>query len=395
MKLNTVSKVILIIIMIGAGGCFFWHLRNVKVQEMINQERLAVREVIQNTIREQADLNLLLPEIVFINAGGDNKIKIQDSIVSQISRVLAERYSGKAVDIKKTLQITPFFVFPDKPDKNGRYMLTESQLLDLKNHLLFLTSQVDKSVTATKEEFDRDLNRLNTWVSIWIGVIGFLGIFIPILLNINIASQAQKAEETAIKAVGKIETAMTDSSLAISQANEAKQDSKKALKLLLLVNEIGKLKDIDFSSLRYISEPLMAIIGVLKEMHKELDKCVDDFDHHIVKDSLRQLGIKLHFISFFKFVDRSSIEPITKFSESVSESFKVQFTQEAFRTILKNLNTLITALEENSKKKEAEEKEKEEEKKEAEGKRKAEEKKEGEGEKAVEEKKEGEGEKPM
>jgi hypothetical protein len=63
--------------------------------------------------------------------------------------------------------------------------------------LNFLTKQVETEVNRSKEEIDRDIDRLNYWVTIWVGIIGFLGIFIPVIINIDISNNIRTAKDKA------------------------------------------------------------------------------------------------------------------------------------------------------------------------------------------------------
>ncbi len=347
MKFNVGYKIIINLLVIIAICSTFWYLRDCRVKSLIKSEKAEISEVIQNTIRDQVNLKLLLPQLVFINVDGDSKKRISDSVINQIAEVLSQKYTQK--DIKPSdLEITPYFLFPTKPDKLGRYTLTDEQLEQFKNHLNFLASQVDKSVLATKEEIDRDISRLNMWVSIWIGVIAFLGIFVPIILNVNTTKQAEKAEKLSIEAVDKIDAAKEDATQAIGKAEEAKRDSEKALKLLSLVNVSGNLTDIDIDTLRYISKPLKVITHVLKEIHKELETCAGDSTSRIVIDSLRRLAVRLHFLSLYKFIDRTNIEVINGFILFLNASLEKGIDEGSFKMVLSEFQSLIKQLEQSS-----------------------------------------------
>lgn len=366
MIFNAGYKILINLLVVLVICSAFWFLRDCRVESLLIQEKAGVSEVIQNTIREQVKLDLLLPQIVFINVDSKAKKKISDSVISQIASVLSQKYYQG--NLKPTdLGITPYFILPNRPDRLGNYVLTEGQLEQFKNHLNFLATQVDKSVLATREEIDRDISRLNMWVSIWIGVIGFLGIFIPIILNVNTTKQAEKAERLSIEAVDKINTAKEGATQAINRAEEAKQDSQKALKLLSLVNVSGNLTDIDIDTLRYISKPLQAIARVLKEVHKELETCAEDFSSRIVIDSLRRLGIRLHFLSLYKFIDRENIEAINEFALFLNTSLERGIEEDSFKKVLAEFQNLIKQLEQSSIKQNSKVEERDEEEKEIEG----------------------------
>ena len=156
---------------------------NVWIERVVNTKQEQVSQTIIKTINEQANQNLLLPEIVFINTDSIAKKQLTEAFKNELVTVLSKKYfTNEKVNPKETT-FRPFFLFPESVDSLGNYMLTKAQLEDLKNHIVFLTNQVDKAVTQTKDEINKEIDRINTWVSIWIGILGFLGVFIPIVIN--------------------------------------------------------------------------------------------------------------------------------------------------------------------------------------------------------------------
>jgi hypothetical protein len=116
--------------------------------------------------------------------------------------------TNEKVNPKET-SFRPFFLFPESVDSSGNYKLTKAQLEDLKNHIVFLTNQVDKAVTQTKDEINKEIDRINTWVSIWIGVLGFLGVFIPIVINYKASEDIKEIKSDANAAHIKADAANT------------------------------------------------------------------------------------------------------------------------------------------------------------------------------------------
>src|SRR5690606_5145259 len=249
-----------------------------------------VSEIIANIIKEQSNKDLLLPKIVFINVDSLAKKDLDEKLITKITDLLTTKYLADDKTQFKDIDLKPYFVLP-KADKQGNYVLTESQLTELKNHIEFLTKQVDLEVDRTKEEVGKDIDRLNMWVTIWIGVIGFLGIFIPIIINIDTAKSAEKATEksdeafkkadeavtkinTAQSKIDKIETKVSDAenkiSDIVSKTDDAKKNTTEASEkaenalsktketenVLTAMSAIGNLKDIDTNTLQYISNPI-------------------------------------------------------------------------------------------------------------------------------------------
>lgn len=379
-------------------GCFFliafliilfWVFRNIQVDKMISRQRQQVSQTIINTVNEQAKLNLLMPDIVFINIDSTHKKQLNDSISKQIATVLTKKYIGNEKINPSEINFQPFFVFPDSADSKGNYTLTKVQLDELKNHIQFLTSQVDKAVATTKEEVANDIERLNTWVSIWIGVIGFLGIFIPIVINFKYSkelkeiSRKAKQAKTKVNVVhsyieenkkhiedlkslppelenlrldfdgfkGEVEQAKASSGQALKTAIAADTkaiavDTKviKLEKFVLTQNDISKIKDIDASFILYNKEPLKVLKLLLIDIHSSLNNNQEFYSIPMVQDIFRQLALKVHLISFTDFVSPGNFDLLNQFALAVSNIITQPLTPDSYNQALALLNTLNTNL---------------------------------------------------
>lgn len=356
-----------------------------KISALEDNQKKEVTEIISNVIEEQAKKDLLLPKIVFINVDSSAKKELDKELTTQIAKILTTKYLTDDKTQFKDIDLKPFFVFP-KADKQGNHALTETQLNELKNHIEFLAKQVDLEVDRAKEEVGKDIDRLNMWVTIWIGVIGFLGIFIPIIINIDTAKSAERAIEKSneaqtksIEAIGKIdaaqskidkiegiETKVNDAETKINDivkktdeakknATEASEKAENALSktketenVLTAMSAIGNLKDIDTNTLQYISNPIEAVIKTLHSIHSGLLNCNNQIDNTIVKDCLRQLGVKLQLLTFFKFMKREQTDLINVFSKSISDKLNNDYDKSKFDEILSELKILAENLNTNT-----------------------------------------------
>lgn len=129
-----------------------WKLGNVWIERIVNTQQQQVSQTIINTVNQQAKKDLFIPDIVFINMDSVHKKQLNDSISKQIATVLTKKYLTNQKVNSSDVSFQPFFVFPDSADNKGNYTLTKTQLEELKNHIQFLTTQVDKAVAATKDE---------------------------------------------------------------------------------------------------------------------------------------------------------------------------------------------------------------------------------------------------
>ncbi|MBK8082223.1 MAG: hypothetical protein IPK25_19290 [Saprospiraceae bacterium] len=192
------------------------------------------------------------------------------------------------------------FLFPESADISGNYKLTKTQLEDLKKHIVFLTTQVDKAVTQTKDEINKEIDRINTWVSSWIGVLSIFGTIIPLFYNYKNNEDLKKIKEEAGEAKDKsekahnliethredlakvkevsiglaiiktdfdgfkneVETAKVSSTEAIRVANNANVKATKVEKLISTLNDVSKIKDLDASFLLYNDRPFETLKAI-------------------------------------------------------------------------------------------------------------------------------------
>jgi len=379
-----IFKVVGYMALVGIIVFAIWKLGNVWIERVVNTQQEQVSQTILNTINEQANQNLLLPEIVFINTDTTQKRKLSESFKNELATVLTQKYLTNEQVNPKEISFQPFFVFPDSPDSIGNYKLTKAQLDDLKNHIVYLTSQVDKAVTQTKDEINKEIDRINTWVSIWIGVLGLLGVFIPIVINYRAAEDIKeiktganlahiKAEEAKaladnintevekVKGVPEelnklkssfdgfeddVKKAKKDSGEAIVNSKIANEKATKVEKLVSTLNDISKIKDIDASFLLYNDKPFETLKSYLLEIHTNLTNCSELCNEPIIKDVLRQLSLKLYLLSISGFIKNPKIfDLLNQFALELSNRITQPFTKESYNETISLLNILNTNLE--------------------------------------------------
>lgn len=321
-------------------GIVIWQCQ---INTLKNRQQKEVSEIIASVIQEQSKKDLLLPKIVFINIDSSVKNELDKKLTEQISDLLTKKYLKDDNTELKDIKLNPYFVLP-KINIQGNYVLSETQLNELKNHIEFLVKQVDIEVDRTKEEVGRDIDRLNMWVTIWIGVIGFLGIFIPLIVNIDTARSAERAIEKSNEAETKSDDAKIKAGEASEKAENALIKTKETENVLTAISVIGNLKDIDTSTLQYIKNPMEFVVKTLLSIHLGLSNCNNQSDNHVVKDCLRQLGVKLQLLTFYKFMKREQTELTNKFSNSISDKLNENYDQTKFNEILIELKELAENL---------------------------------------------------
>jgi len=353
------------------------------INSLLSEQQKEVTEIIKTTIEHEAQKGKLLPELVFINADSTRKQELTDSLLSQITTILTEKYLHDRKLSVDDISLKSFFVLPNKPDNFGNYILTENQLNGLKAHIDFLTKQIEKEVDRTKEEVGRDIDRLNTWVSIWIGVIGFLGIFIPIVLNIDVSKRASEAKEESGKAISESEKAKIDSEQASKEANEAlgkingaqsqidkidgleekaenaNRKSDTAIKKaetalsdtvevkgnLSVILAINRLKEFSPQTLIQLNKDnvVQYFTSVLQAILKELKANEENFDSELMKNWLGQVAINSQNISLYRFINPEQTRLLNDYAELITNALD-NYSRQQFEQIVEGLEELIINL---------------------------------------------------
>jgi hypothetical protein len=186
----SIIAIILIIITIIVGY---------KVVNSYEKDRDEVAlKTISNILNREAEARPLLPDVLVINVSIDDKKIISDSIKKEVSSFLLEKYTKKN-DINSKIEIQPYVSFLEKSSNKP---ITGEQVEELKKHIEFLVKTCETAVEDSKRNIDTEISKINTWVSIWIGVFGLLGFFIPIVVNLK-SFDALKDIETKANAAEK------------------------------------------------------------------------------------------------------------------------------------------------------------------------------------------------
>lgn len=375
---RVLGLILLIAIFLSAISLLIWQWNIKNIYSNQNQE---ISNIIDSSIQKHSKNGLLLPDVIFINTDSVNKNKISDSIVSEVKSYMRERFLNNDPVSFENLDIQPYYILPDKPNDDGTYVLTKRQLQELKSHVDFLTKQVSLEVSNTKEEVGKDIDRLNTWMSIWIAVIGFLGIFVPIVVNLDVIKSADQAKEKAddAKSESTIAKEKSDSAKRVSEdaltkinaaqskikkveeiekkliaiepkiekaetgAKTALIESSKTKQGLEVVQSINRLNLVDsplLNRLKGKSEKIQLIINVFNQIHEALKNNQQNHDNDFVKDLLVQFIGKLRSISLFKFIDAPQTKDLNQFA-SIIEKALDNYTKESFEEIIDELEKLI------------------------------------------------------
>ena len=362
-----------------AGFCFmmFWQ-NDAQIERALQNHESQISKAILSTVKQQAKLDIFMPQIVLIETDSIQKKHLKDSISNKIASVITDRYllNGQKPIHPDSLGFQPFFVFPEA-DKEGNYALSPQQMAELKNHIQFLTAQVDKAIEAAKDEMNRETSLTATIISIWIGALAVFGTILPLFYNYKstetlreVKHKAESAHSLLEKHKGNLEKveevdselkniktnydqlnaqitkATEDSTAASTKATDALTKTDKVESLIMVVNDVGKIKDIDATLLLYQSEPFRVLSGYLSEIRDNLRNCEEIAGEKVVKDALRQLALRLHIIAPMKFISAEHFLLLNNFSLELSRAVKAGITQDSFADIMASFDEFLTNLSE-------------------------------------------------
>ena len=273
----------------------------------------ATTKTISEILKQESKAHPLLPDVLVLNISTKDKKQFSDSIRNEISKYLIDRYTKKSNDTSQ-IEIHPYVSFLEKANNKP---ITGEQVEELKKHIQFLVSTCDKAVEDSKRNIDTEMNKINTWVTVWIGVLGFLGIFIPILVNIKsfdtlkeVEKKAKEADEkitkhepsinaiegikekveTAERKINEIneklpgitqqsEKAITDSNSAITQS----KDNQRVIQAMEAILKLSKLQNIVLYAGGNINQLIYSLLSSFLRSFRSID---DSYNKALYQDLL-------------------------------------------------------------------------------------------------------------
>ena len=126
-------------------------------------------------------------------------------------------------------------------DKRGNYWLSEQDFVILEKALLYHNKRIETICSEVRSEVSNDMTRLNTWITLWMGILAVLGVFVPIVINITSTRNIEKEIETQNDNLNIIRS---DASLAKTKADGAQEAVENCGTLVEKVNATAsELKD--------------------------------------------------------------------------------------------------------------------------------------------------------
>jgi hypothetical protein len=162
-----------ILLAIIIGQFMYWGYS--KINYLSNNQNTFIIRTIDSTLNDLMIKRQILPKIFSTTISDSCQNELYNKIAEEVSIYLKTSSKKKLVG-----EVVPNFKLPDRHNTGQLYTISDQQFSDLKNHLIYLSEKVSDVVDNTKKEIDLDIQRLNNWITIWIGVLSILGIFFPL-----------------------------------------------------------------------------------------------------------------------------------------------------------------------------------------------------------------------
>ena len=330
-------------------------------------------KTISEILKKESNTHPLIPEVLVINVSAKEQKQISDSIRKDVSKYLIKRYTLKSVDTSK-ITIHPYVSFLENSNNKT---ITSEQVEELKIYIDFLVNTCNKAVEDSKQNIDTEISKINTWVTIWIGVFGLLGIFIPIVVNLKIFDALKEIETKAnaaeskinehkddIEAIAGIKTDVANATRDIlsingklptltAQSETALQNSTTAIaqseinnKVLIAFNAIGKLKKLEKIISISRDNPIPIIYSYLSSVLNILRTIDNNHDQHFYRDLLEELKERLFELSYTTIIrNRNKTVAVSSFAVFINGKLDIAtLTNNDHNEIVTNFETMLNAL---------------------------------------------------
>ncbi|MCF8459665.1 MAG: hypothetical protein K9G46_02990, partial [Flavobacteriales bacterium] len=330
-------------------------------------------KTISEILKQESDTHPPLPDVLVINVSAKDQKQISDSIRQEVSKYLIKRYTLKSADTSK-ITIHPYVSFLENGNNKP---ITGEQVEELKKYIEFLVNTCNKAVEDSKQSIDTEISKINTWVTIWIGVFGLLGIFIPIVVNLKSFDALKEIEEKANAAESKINehkadieaiagiktdvanatrdilsinttlpTLTTQSATALQNSTTAIAQSELNNKVLIAFNAIGKLKKLEKIISISRDNPVPIIHSYLSSVLNILKTIDNNHDQHFYRDLLEELKERLFELSYTTIIrSRNRTVAFSSFAVFINDKLAITpLTNNDHNEIVANFEIMLNTL---------------------------------------------------
>lgn len=206
-KIFIITAIVFVALIVFKYFCF---------DKLIYENR--IKQVVQNEIKGQfliaSDSTVILNNNIYKLTPSASKI-FEKYLTELVTKNILKTDSNILLGKKKSNLI---LTLPTIKDTTGKYIFTAQDVDNIQEYIKFLTDKVDKAISATNEEFNKSINNLNLWMTIWMGILALIGIFIPIIININFSNEIREAKAKAKRAKAKSDIALNASKESLEQS---------------------------------------------------------------------------------------------------------------------------------------------------------------------------------
>lgn len=254
--------------------------------------------------------------------------------ILQKNNELIEGKLEKSIDSQLKLKNRPIVDFSFSNIGHKKILLTKDQLNLINQNIAVNTAKVDDAISTSKEEINRDISRISTLVAIVLATIGFLGIFIPILLNLySTRDLERRMSTTEIQLLAANELllntqTLSTTAIAVAQsATTAANDSTTATKvatdkveilatLMYFLDVLSKLKMLDFMRFSNIESREIYMKSYFIKICNCLKSCKQftllPSENVIFKESCIDFSITLYQLMIYIGANRNVLENLKK-----------------------------------------------------------------------------------
>jgi uncharacterized protein YoxC len=304
--------------------------------------------------------------------------------------IMNEQFSKNEQSISKSHQVNnPLKSL--QTDSTKIYKLKEEDINKFNEHIDYLSEKVEGEVKRTQENNQYDIDRINTFLAIGIGLLAIIGGLLPLFINFfskesldkrmdtiqeeaneiqkassaakHAAEDAKEKANTASETVSGLDDKVKDAEKSITEVkkaieplkdglNEVKEATRKIpyIDLLVFQNAVAKLTSTDALKLfigasRYndVASYLQNLILAIDSFDDDLFDNNTDFDVKYFKNVVAELKLALRLGPIRRIPDGRSFQEKIDEAVLVLSKFEMMETKD-FKAQLKILSTTITEL---------------------------------------------------
>lgn len=229
--------------------------------------------------------------------------------------------------------------------KGDSIKISEETLDKFNDHIDFLTEKVQSEVDRSQKNNEYDIDRLNTFLAIGIGLLAIIGGLLPLVINFFSKEQLESKIETCSQ---NIEMARGDSITAKNDAAKAKSDSEQAMGIISAYE--GRIEEVK-KNIQSVNDQLGPIDESLIKTKKDVEnatKKIPYIDLLMLQNSIARL-VSVSSIRYYSMPGSSKnladifASVVSAFNQFPEDQFSA-FTKENISYFLDNITELKVGL---------------------------------------------------